>query len=148
MLTKVFRYRKLETTSADARDGTSQTIMFTENCNALSWRDFSIADDSSRCKLGIVWLYAGESASEGRPKPMAVTNAMKINHNKLTTGSGPVRAHPCGMHPGIIGASFADGSTRSINGEIDYHVYQSLMAPHDAQSDIPNLNYQLREDDF
>jgi hypothetical protein len=73
---------------------------------------------------------------------------MRINHNKKVTGTGPLRARPTGMHPGVVVAAFADGSTKSIDEEIDYHVYQSLMAPHDRSSDIPNLNYKLQEDDY
>jgi len=79
---------------------------------------------------------------------MAVTDATRINNNKKRSGTGPVRARPSGLHPGIVVTAFADGLTKSIDEAIDYHVYQSLMAPHDATSDKPNLNYELREDDY
>ncbi len=147
-LTKVFGYCAKPTTSDDVRDGTSNTLMFAENSNELTWQVHSIADESARSKLGIVWLYASKSASEGRPTPMPITEAMRINRNKLYTGSGPLRARPSGMHSSVVVAAFADGSIKSISEEIDYHVYQSLMAPHDAKSDIPNLNYVLKEQDY
>ena len=147
-LAKVFGFSEKRVRSDDVRDGISQTIMFAEHCNDLNWRDYSIADDSSRYQLGIVWLYAGKSASAGRPQPLAVADDMRINHDKLLPGSGPRRARPSGMHQGIVIAAFADGSTKLIDEGIDYHVYQSLMAPQDATSDIPNLNYELREEDY
>ena len=148
-LTKVFGNCTNRTRSSDVIDGTSNTIMFAEHMNNLNWRDFSITDDSSRYQLGILWLYAGKSASKDRPTPWAVTGAMRINHSKLIPApNGPFCARPSGNHPGVIIAAFADGSTKAIDELIDYHVYQSLMAPHDAQSDIPNLEYSLRRSDY
>ena len=150
-LSRVFGYHAQPIRSDDIReDGLSNTILFSENCNSLSWQDFSIVDDSSRSKLGIVWLYAGTSASEGRPKPMAVRAEMRINHGKLlNSASGPVRARPSGFHKGgICQVAFADGTVRSISEEIDYRVYQSLMAPQDSASDIPDRTYVLKEQDY
>ena len=148
MPAKVFGYSENRISNDHVRDGTSQTLMFAEHCNNLNWRDYSIADDSSRYQLGVVWLYAGKSASADRPQPLAVTDDMRINHHKLLPGSGPRRARPSGMHQGIVVAAFADGSTKQIDEGIDYQVYQSLMAPQDATSDIPNLNYELRKEDY
>ena len=49
---------------------------------------------------------------------------------------------------GVVNAAFADGSTRTISEDVDYHVYQSLLTPHNATSDMPDLDYRLTEDDF
>ncbi|MDX1929197.1 MAG: DUF1559 domain-containing protein [Pirellulaceae bacterium] len=147
--TQVFGYHADRIQSQNLRDGLSQTFLFSENCSSLSWLDYSIVDDSSRSKLGIVWLYAGDSASEGRPKPTAVTADMRINNGKNKSKLGPFRARPSGFHAGgIVVAAFADGSTSSISSEIDYHIYQSLMAPHDSASDIPNRAYVLKDEDY
>ena len=145
---KVFGHSDKRIQLSHVRDGLTQTIAFSEHSNNLNWRDFSITDDSSRYRLGIIWLYAGATASEGRPQPMPVTAEMKFNHSQLVPGSGPLWARPSGMHPGIVVTAFADGSTKLIDEGIDYHVYQSLMAPQDAASDIPNLDYKLREADY
>jgi len=134
--------------SSDVADGTSMTILFAESCNNLSWQNFSIVDESARSKLGVVWLYAGATASAGRPQPLLVTSTMKFNDRKMFVGSGPTRARPSAHHVQTVNVAMADGSTRAIDENIDYHVYQSLMAPLDGQSDIPNLQYKLREDDF
>ncbi len=147
MSTTVFGFTPKRTSSGRVRDGSSQTLAFSENMNNLNWQEFSISDDSSRFKLGLVWLYAGDTASLGRPMPQKVTAPMRFNHNKLFTASGPMRARPSGNHAGGMIASFADGSIRKIDEDIDYRVYQSLMAPHDAMSDIPDLSYTLKEED-
>ncbi len=134
--------------SKDLVDGASTTILLAESCNNLNWQDFSIVDDSARHKLGVLWLYAGTTSSDGRPKPLVVTSTMKINDGKMYIGSGPTRARPSAQHAQVVNIALADGSTRAISEDIDYHVYQSLMAPLDVQSDIPNLHYKLREDDY
>ena len=134
--------------SSDVRDGTSQTIAFSESCNKLSWREFSISDETSRCKLGLVWLYAGKNFSEGRPVPLKVISTMKINNNRGFFGSGPTSARPSSYHPGVVNTAFADGSTKSISEEIDYQVYQSLLAPHNAKSDMPEPGFRMVEDDY
>ena len=134
--------------AADIVDGQSQTILFSENCSKLSWSAFSIADETARCKLGIVWMYAGTSASVGRPKPLKVISTMRINFNKGYVGSGPTSARPVSFHPYVVNIAMADGSVRSLSESIDYRVYQALMAPDDASSDIPDLDYKLRSVDF
>ncbi len=134
--------------AADMKDGASQTILFSENCNKLSWSTFSITDEIARSKLGIVWLYAGTSSSDGRPEPLKVIHTMRINYNKGFIGSGPTSARPTSFHPYIVNIAMADGSVRTIDEDIDYRVYQSLMAPHDASSDVPDLDYKLRADDY
>ena len=146
-LVKVFG-NSPKVSSGDVKDGTSVTILFAENCNNLSWQDYSIADDSARCKLGVVWLYAGATSSDGRPQPLEVISTMRINDRKLYIGNGPTRARPSANHVQSVNVAMADGSTRAIHEGIDYHVYQSLMAPDDSASDIPNLQYRLRPVDY
>ena len=71
-----------------------------------------------------------------------------INFEKDVVSNSPKRARPNAHHQGIVNAAMADGSTKAIAEEIDYHVYQALMTPHTRQSDAPNVLYLLKEDDF
>ena len=134
-------------TADDVRDGTSQTIALFENSNNLTWHEYSITDDSARYRLGCVWLYVGDSTG-GRPQGMEIESVMRINFEKDVVSSSPKRARPNAHHQGIVIAAMADGSTKAIAEEIDYHVYQALMTPHTRQSDAPNVLYLLKEDDF
>ena len=79
---------------------------------------------------------------------MPIADEMRVNRNRLYVGTGPLRARPSGFHAGTIAVALADGSTRLISDDIEYHVYQALMAPHDKLSDIPDLNFVFKEDDI
>ncbi len=45
-------------------------------------------------------------------------------------------------------AAMADGSTVSISDELDNRVYQALMTPQTRKSDVPDVMYRQKEDDF
>jgi prepilin-type N-terminal cleavage/methylation domain-containing protein len=82
------------------------------------------------------------------PAPM-----MKINGELVSYREGaPVFAEiarPSSNHPGLVVAVFADGSTRTLNNGIAYHVYQQLMTPQGTQSDMPSrISYVLRDTDY
>ena len=147
MATATFGYMATKYSSNEVRDGTSQTILFVENSNNLSWRDISITDDSSRLKVGCVWLYVGDRFPEDRPQAQPPSDEMRINHNSRKTGNSPARARPNSFHSAVVNAAMADGSTRVISDQIEYHIYQALMTPNGRKSDMP-YNYLLRDDDF
>ena len=44
--------------------------------------------------------------------------------------------------------AFADGQAKFVNEKIAYHVYQSLMAPDNRRSDMPNNAYLLKSADY
>ncbi len=134
--------------SKEVRDGLSQTVAFFENNNSLNWREYSIEDESARYKLGCVWLYAGDSTTEGRPQAMTLEPVMRINFEKNKTSISPKRARPNSFHPEIANAAMADGSVVAIAEAIDYHIYQALMTPQTRQSDAPNNMHVLKDEDY
>ncbi|MCP4887090.1 MAG: DUF1559 domain-containing protein, partial [Planctomycetaceae bacterium] len=52
-------------------------------------------------------------------------------------------ARPSSAHATGVSAAFADGSTRFINENIDYRVYQALMTPCERTSSVPYPKYVL-----
>jgi prepilin-type N-terminal cleavage/methylation domain-containing protein/prepilin-type processing-associated H-X9-DG protein len=137
--------------STDFRDGTSNTILFSENLAAGQWHVTGLP-------TGMVWLYANESGvpvnsgyeTQAVLAPSAVPAVARINGNKMTLASvtAPEHARPSSMHSGGVNVAFADGSVHFLNEKIVYHVYQSLLTLHDRHSDMPYRLYVLNGNDF
>ncbi len=154
-----FGYNPVKITSDKMRDGTSQTLAFSENMQADSWAYVTgttalggLFDDSTRSRIGMVWLYRLDDPTKTTrtataADPVIPTN--KINGNKLgATVGAPDAARPSSNHPGSSVVGMLDGSTKSLDEQVDYHVYQALMTPQTKQSDVPFHNYLLKEDDY
>ncbi len=146
--------------SADAmRDGTSQTMAFSESMQADTWAYVTgtttsggVTDDTARVRVGMVWLYRlddpAKTTKTATPAGQ-VQPANKVNGDKLATIVGNLEtARPGSNHPGIAVCAMLDGSTKSLDEGIEYHVYQALMTPQTKQSDVPWHQYLLKEDDF
>lgn len=125
------------------RDGLSSTILFAEGLGKRSWSDVSIADDRARYGLGVMWLYAGSQVQAGRPQPTAIPSLG--NRDSRPTFSN---AYLQSMHPGVVTCSMADGSVTNLSKDIDYVVYQALMTPRTAKSDMPNPDWVLKSADY
>lgn len=107
-----------------------------------------MSDDSGRYKLGVLWHYAGDMASAGRPAPPHPAPQLLINGNKLIARTPDAEvARPASMHGDYVNAALADGSVATLCVGMDYHAYQALMTPNTADSDMPNLDYPLHDDD-
>jgi Protein of unknown function (DUF1559) len=133
---------------SEIRDGTSSTIAFTESTIGRPWKSVSITEDSVRYQLGAVWLYAGDKASADRPEPQALTPAMRIAEKPDTKLLSPLNSRPSSNHAEVFNVAMLDGSVRCVSVNIDYHVYQSLMAPRNRDSDMPDLDYVLKATDY
>lgn len=150
-MVKPFANMEKPTKPTDVRDGLSQTLLFAERTQNLSWQASSIDDDRSRYELGFLWLYAGDETSVDRPEPMELDSQMRINSGTLENlekPHSPRNAMPSAFHPGVVTVAFADGSVIQIDEGIDYRVYQALMTPNTRESDVPNRSYLLKEDDY
>ncbi|MCA9192194.1 MAG: DUF1559 domain-containing protein [Planctomycetales bacterium] len=141
------------------RDGSSQTIAFSENLQADSWA-YVTSDDSSRgvydgsakWHVGMVWLYRLQNPADStRPsavadntQPVNLFNGLGLSAPKGTFES----ARPSSGHTNVINTAFMDGSVKALSDKIPYHVYQALMTPQTKQSDVPNTLYLLKQDDY
>jgi len=134
--------------SMDIRDGTSQTIGLAENVQPdLSWQDYSLADDSTRYRVGVVWLYSGTRAAPGRPQPTPLPAAHSFGARPTAAVQPSLEvAYPSSMHPGRFNVARLDGSVLSLSTTIDYRVYQALMTPNTRQSDMPAPYFELTND--
>jgi hypothetical protein len=101
-------------------DGTTYTLLLSENLQAGLWTDVDEAD------VGMVWWREPAECS-------------RINR---CTDVGPrpqdiQYARPSSVHGGIIISSFCDGHQQQLRDNIDYKLYQQLMAPDDKAAGLP-----------
>ncbi|QDV46785.1 hypothetical protein Enr13x_66940 [Stieleria neptunia] len=143
----------------DFADGVSHTLLFTENLQALPWHraGFIDAEDlilqeghehvsyepTSRYAQGIVWHRESDDPASGLPpvRPIHRINSTlggrALDELQMTKANAHDLARPSSLHPGGVNITLADGSVRFLSETVDYRVYQSLLAPDDAQSDAP-----------
>lgn len=146
--------------AADIYDGVSQTLGYSENLQAGSWRYVSsvstttgVRSDAARYNLGMVWLYRLSDPSKttrtatpaGQVLPANLINGMKDMTEMVGTMDF---ARPSSNHPGVVMAAMLDGSTIRLSDGMDYHVYQALMTPKTSTSDAPWNKYLLKDDDY
>jgi hypothetical protein len=57
-------------------------------------------------------------------------------------------ARPSSNHGGGVNVAFSSARMMFLRENIDYQVYIALMTPFEKQSDSPNRNFQLEDNDF
>jgi prepilin-type processing-associated H-X9-DG protein len=104
-------------------DGTSNTILFTENLNLLNWRECP-----TEFHVGVVWRnWVTDPPLWGLNQDHPLSNvAPDVEH-----------ARPSSGHPGGFMVCFADGSVRWVEEAIDYTVYARLMTSHGSKYHEP-----------
>lgn len=122
-------------------DGTSNTLLLTENLQAGNWYD----TDTARISFGLpvttkgVEVPFGEGANfESVKKPLNTNfpgskfgsldpQDWRINSDhQALTGK---RARPSSIHPGGVNVIFCSGSGQFLSDRIDPHVYVKLLTP-------------------
>jgi len=140
-----------------AADGTSQTVLLSENINTRNFVAGSvvggwvspftgeIAFGIATTNTGTNYLLANAAtaggvggisgSATGNKANALILNATaiankncKINANVLTATDG-ASPRPASLHPGVVNMAFADGSCKVINQSIDESVYSRLLTP-------------------
>lgn len=140
-----------------AADGTSQTILLSENINTRNFvagsviggwvspftgeiafgiavpnsgTNFEIADATTAGGIGAAATASKAIGMILNGDAIAGTYgpASKINANLQTAVDG-ASARPGSLHPGVVNMAFADGSCKVISQDIDESVYSRLLTP-------------------
>lgn len=125
-------------------DGTSATLLLTENLQAGSWVVPNA--DTARLWNTFVWYAAGATGCNkaincdaqfvGPGRPLGTGPAASLRH-----------ARPSSFHKAGASVYFCDNHVTFLSEEIDYDVYKQLMTPNGAASGDP-VNKSVRDDDF
>ena len=109
--------KKLE----DIKDGTSNTILLTENLQAKDWYASAVIAD-----LGFQW-HDGNAST-----------VVRINEDR--SGSLGNHARPSSNHPGIVNMLYADGSAKTMSDDVGLGPYLTAVCPDDAAAQTPIAN--------
>ena len=108
--------------------------------------------EAANPKLARQWNKLG-GTNAVRPKDVAPIHRINgcsdqnrktlFNLRIIDLASAADLARPSSAHATGVNAAFADGSTRFINENINYRVYQALMTPCGKTSSVPYPGYRL-----
>lgn len=107
-----------------SRDGTSNTILVSENVQTYSWVIADATDAHARTTFS--WFGGGPTTP-----PSSRINAMKLD----PSAAEPVStaninfSRPSSFHVNGVNVYFCDNHVTFINDDIDYLVYRQLMTP-------------------
>lgn len=109
-------------------DGTSTTLMMSENLNAQpTSNNFAAAGAVEEWRVGMLWWPTD---------PPAVALNRDVTGGS-GTNSGMNYARPSSAHPGGMVSAFCDGHVDFLSENIDYRVYALMMAPDSLKSKNP-----------
>ncbi|MCO6456107.1 MAG: DUF1559 domain-containing protein [Pirellulaceae bacterium] len=162
--------------SAHLRDGTSTTLLFSENLpDDLYWNSvgpiptqsgsYSIPDASTflvsmsptvaRCITTFLFHYTNESLTADGSNTVPTlpwAEIFSINGEKnlghTVSASEWAVARPSANHRGGVNAAFADNHTEFLVDAIEYTVYQQLMTPNGLRAAMPHNRYLLKDSDW
>jgi prepilin-type N-terminal cleavage/methylation domain-containing protein len=124
--------RDLAVRSGDIPDGTSETLMLSENRQAtvVHYDPALGVLHATEADVGMVWWPAGVVPS-GAP--------VGINQGRDDSANDIYHARPSSNHPGGVVATFCDAHAEFISQDIDYRTYQQRMCPKDSAAEALGL---------
>jgi len=133
-------------------DGSSQTLMLSENIQATQWAPQldpaavpptwpvptwagwagEAAPDNSAANVGFVWI---------QQAPVSPWECMPINKCKnaeVDFANPDIQyARPSSFHPDGVVVTYCDGHQDMLFDDTEYNVYRELMAPDDDRAGVP-----------
>jgi prepilin-type N-terminal cleavage/methylation domain-containing protein/prepilin-type processing-associated H-X9-DG protein len=117
-------------------DGTSMTIMLSENSAPLDWRTAEREQEAQ-----VLWFPEDPSTFA-----TFVTLNQKLKVNRTEFETEPRYARPSSWHPGGFILAYCDGSVKFMGENTDYNLFARLMTsrgertqdPNPAQACVPN----------
>ncbi len=104
-------------------DGSQQTIMLSENLDAVSWDS-----PTAQSQVGVVWW----SVASGLPWVSDVPGLVAVNTE--SSSNARYNARPSSNHPGGVNVVYADGHSDFISDRVDYTVYRDQMIPDQSEA--------------
>ncbi|WP_437225260.1 DUF1559 domain-containing protein [Planctomicrobium sp. SH661] len=108
--------RGITMTPEQIKDGTSQTILLSENIQAGNWNDLT---------TGHIAFLVPVSYTSSVMDPVHSTSLINSNFATAASGATP---RPSSYHTQVVNVIFADGSGRNIAQGIDQSVYRRLTS--------------------
>lgn len=118
-------------------DGSSNTVLFTENTQATSWAPVDAANAPrypEERDVGIVWL--SDATIAGLGNSCYLINLCAEQQVAATSPPPDHLARASSGHAGGVMATFADGHSEFIDDGIEYDVWRRRMAPHDEDAGL------------
>jgi len=117
------------------KDGTANTIMFSENLQSTEYVPTSAPG------AGVALRRAIQEADVGMIWDGVTTGAITANPASLAPGAFPDQlrdpynpdinfARPCSRHPGNVVVAFCDSHVTTINTQVNYQTWRHLFTPH------------------
>lgn len=103
-------------------DGTSYTLLLSENLQAGRWTD------TTEASVGMLWF--DSPGKFGRINAGAKADDLR---SRLET------ARPSSRHPGGVNVSFCDGHIQFLSDDMYYGVYQLIMTPYGEGAGVPGI---------
>jgi prepilin-type processing-associated H-X9-DG protein len=111
----------------NTHDGTSSTLMLTENLKAEDWASLDSAGNVRPVWEGGVTFLWHDADDPSGPLPAEPTHRINGPDSGQPFATGD-DARPSSYHPGGVNAVFCDGRTRFLSENIDYLVYCLLLS--------------------
>jgi prepilin-type N-terminal cleavage/methylation domain-containing protein len=114
-------FKIYQSNSGDAarNDGDSNTIMFAENIDLVSW-----LSAVNEYETAVLWQYGNGGAQSYAP---AVGLNQDAGNDQGLAGLDINHARPSSQHPGGFCVTMADGSTKFLKESMPYYLYAQLM---------------------
>ncbi|MEM8914027.1 MAG: DUF1559 domain-containing protein [Planctomycetota bacterium] len=147
---------------SDFKDGSGNTVLFSENLQSGPWHRVGLSDPTGLLisqgpwifpaetpfVQGLVWHWEDEDDESPAPdvNPLHRINGGDALTTTMTARNASSLARPSSAHAEGVYAATADGGTRFLTESLDYRVYQALLTPNGAKSNVPDPGYVLEAD--